>query len=307
MEKEMVDHPDHYKGNGNFECIDVMLDVYGAEATKNFCLLNAFKYLYRCNKKGKKNEDIKKAIWYLNEYNKISDNDSKKLLNNLKDLVIDDYIDFVKENKNILSTDDNSIANKNIKNILPTGLGCSDISIDNDIYKSIYKGLKEEIIKETYDKISIASAGRFCNIKLSLIHKLSNSSNLPNEISCTGYPCYFTLDKNGLNVNFICYLNLNDDKFTYVEASNLVWKATVYNNENKYTVDRVTIPTYEQITSKCSMINLKRDYWITTTDRSPSSNIFYVDKFGSIRQSNDKIDLAVKKSVIPFISLHVEF
>ena len=70
MEKEMVNHPDHYQGNG-LECIDVMLAVFGKEATQNFCLLNAFKYLYRCNKKGKKNEDINKAIWYLNKYNDI--------------------------------------------------------------------------------------------------------------------------------------------------------------------------------------------------------------------------------------------
>lgn len=71
MEKEMVNHPDHYQGGNGLECIDVMLSVFGKEATQNFCLLNAFKYLYRCNKKGKKNEDINKAIWYLNKYNNI--------------------------------------------------------------------------------------------------------------------------------------------------------------------------------------------------------------------------------------------
>ena len=65
-EKEYVNHPDHY--NNKYECIDVMEDVFGQEATFNFCLLNAFKYLYRCLRKhNSPTEDIKKAIWYLNK------------------------------------------------------------------------------------------------------------------------------------------------------------------------------------------------------------------------------------------------
>ena len=65
-EKEYVNHPYHY--NNKYECIDVMEDVFGQEATFNFCLLNAFKYLYRCLRKhNSPTEDIKKAIWYLNK------------------------------------------------------------------------------------------------------------------------------------------------------------------------------------------------------------------------------------------------
>lgn len=67
VEESAVKHPEHYK-TGKFECIDVMVDVYGAEATKDFCLLNAFKYLWRCKHKGKEKEDIKKAIFYLEKY-----------------------------------------------------------------------------------------------------------------------------------------------------------------------------------------------------------------------------------------------
>ena len=48
--KSMVDHPDHYQAEG-FECIDVMLAVFGVSAVKSFCLLNVFKYLYRSEKK----------------------------------------------------------------------------------------------------------------------------------------------------------------------------------------------------------------------------------------------------------------
>lgn len=66
-----VNHPAHYE-TGRFECIDVMLETQGAEAVKGFCLCNAFKYLYRHNNKNG-DEDIKKAIWYLNKYLELSE------------------------------------------------------------------------------------------------------------------------------------------------------------------------------------------------------------------------------------------
>ena len=61
-----INHPDRYAG-GKFECIDVMLDVFGADAVKHFCILNAFKYIWRAEKKNGV-EDIKKAVWYLNKF-----------------------------------------------------------------------------------------------------------------------------------------------------------------------------------------------------------------------------------------------
>lgn len=66
----MVDHPSHYKGS-KFECIDVMLDTFGKEELKSFCKLNAFKYLYRANKKNGM-EDMKKAEWYIKKYNELT-------------------------------------------------------------------------------------------------------------------------------------------------------------------------------------------------------------------------------------------
>lgn len=60
-----VNHPSHY--TGRYECIDVMQDVFGDEATDNFCLCNAFKYIWRARKKNGL-EDVKKAVWYLNKY-----------------------------------------------------------------------------------------------------------------------------------------------------------------------------------------------------------------------------------------------
>ena len=61
-----VNHPAHYE-SGQFECIDVMLETQGAEAVKNFCICNAFKYLYRHRRKNGA-EDIAKAKWYLDKY-----------------------------------------------------------------------------------------------------------------------------------------------------------------------------------------------------------------------------------------------
>ena len=67
-----VNHPKHYK-KGDFECIDVMKAVFGVEATQHFCVLNAFKYIYRSDHKGKKREDLQKAAWYLNEFHKMEE------------------------------------------------------------------------------------------------------------------------------------------------------------------------------------------------------------------------------------------
>nr|DAQ80847.1 MAG TPA: nucelotide kinase [Caudoviricetes sp.] len=61
---DLVNRPAHYT-SGGIECIDAMQAAFGAEAVKDFCLCNAFKYLWRHrNKNGV--EDLKKARWYLN-------------------------------------------------------------------------------------------------------------------------------------------------------------------------------------------------------------------------------------------------
>ncbi len=61
-----VNHPSHYR-TGQYECIDVMIETQGVEATMNFCMCNAFKYLYRHNSKNGL-EDVRKADWYLCKY-----------------------------------------------------------------------------------------------------------------------------------------------------------------------------------------------------------------------------------------------
>lgn len=64
--RDNVNHPSHYE-TGKFECIEVMQEVFGINAVRDFCKSNAFKYIYRMDRKNG-TEDVKKAIWYLNKY-----------------------------------------------------------------------------------------------------------------------------------------------------------------------------------------------------------------------------------------------
>jgi len=66
-ETEMVDHPDHYN-SGKIEVIEYIEDLGLAE---DFCAGNAIKYISRYKYKGKPEEDIKKAIWYLEHLLKV--------------------------------------------------------------------------------------------------------------------------------------------------------------------------------------------------------------------------------------------
>jgi len=64
---DMVNHPKHYE-TGKFECIEVMQEVFGKGAVEDFCLCNAFKYLYRCTNKSDMIQDIEKARWYIDKF-----------------------------------------------------------------------------------------------------------------------------------------------------------------------------------------------------------------------------------------------
>lgn len=66
-----VNHPNHYC-RGGIECIDTMEAAFGKQTVADFCICNAFKYIFRCkNKNGL--EDVKKARWYLDKYLKLYD------------------------------------------------------------------------------------------------------------------------------------------------------------------------------------------------------------------------------------------
>lgn len=56
-----VNNPPHYMDHpSGVECIEVA-------KFHSFCIGNAIKYIWRHKEKGKKIEDLKKAIWYLNK------------------------------------------------------------------------------------------------------------------------------------------------------------------------------------------------------------------------------------------------
>lgn len=58
-------NPQHYKET-SMECIEVMQIAFGKEAVENFCMCNAFKYLWRYRSKNGL-EDLEKANWYINK------------------------------------------------------------------------------------------------------------------------------------------------------------------------------------------------------------------------------------------------
>ena len=70
---EQVNHPSHYQKNGRKECIVEMEEKYGAEMTVVFCLMNAYKYLYRAGEKDGNTamQDNLKAKWYFDYANKL--------------------------------------------------------------------------------------------------------------------------------------------------------------------------------------------------------------------------------------------
>jgi hypothetical protein len=61
-----VNSPSHYN-TGSIECIEAMEATLTPEEFKGYLRGAAFKYVWRCNYKGKTKQDIDKAIWYLNK------------------------------------------------------------------------------------------------------------------------------------------------------------------------------------------------------------------------------------------------
>ena len=59
-------NPAHYRQE-KIQCIDAMRYIFGDISVANFCVCNAFKYLWRCKYKNNYNEDLSKALWYLNK------------------------------------------------------------------------------------------------------------------------------------------------------------------------------------------------------------------------------------------------
>ena len=66
MSKEMVKRPSH---DSDFpeEAIEMMVDIFGKEATRQWCVMTAFKYRMRMGLKDDINQDLAKEQWYLNK------------------------------------------------------------------------------------------------------------------------------------------------------------------------------------------------------------------------------------------------
>lgn len=60
-----VEKPLHYTA-GHIECIDAIKAATTQEEFEGFLRGNVLKYLWRCNLKSNKTEDLNKARWYLN-------------------------------------------------------------------------------------------------------------------------------------------------------------------------------------------------------------------------------------------------
>lgn len=94
---DMVNHPTHYEGHSSIECIDNMCLIFGATATYNYCLINAYKYMSRYKFKNGM-EDLQKARWYLDHaislqhgYDLIVDNEQFETLCSLCERYMIDY------------------------------------------------------------------------------------------------------------------------------------------------------------------------------------------------------------------------
>ena len=64
MDKKTIDRPPHYT-QGEVECIDAMVSAFGEDAVKDYCRLNAFKYVWRVKHKDSVEYNTRKAIWFL--------------------------------------------------------------------------------------------------------------------------------------------------------------------------------------------------------------------------------------------------
>ena len=66
-----INHPKHYN-QYPVEVIDMMIRIWGEEATRTFCILNAFKYRMRVGHKDDTQSDLAKEKWYLDKAKELS-------------------------------------------------------------------------------------------------------------------------------------------------------------------------------------------------------------------------------------------
>ena len=72
IQKDVVNQPPHYN-TGKIECIDAIEQSMDEKEYAGYLKGNVLKYLWRYNYKGKPTEDLKKAAWYLDRLNEITE------------------------------------------------------------------------------------------------------------------------------------------------------------------------------------------------------------------------------------------
>lgn len=162
-EFDNVNRPSHYC-TGKYECIDVMIEVFGVEAVKNFCLCNSFKYNYRSGRKNGK-EDLEKARWYINKYLELcNDSTDEKATDKLNGLKADTII-FDESLPKFDIGDFTYVSDKNDEHYKETGkvigYGHTDMSNDieycvkfNDSSDKFYKQNQITFLPDEEEKVS---------------------------------------------------------------------------------------------------------------------------------------------------------
>lgn len=84
-EKDNI-NPDHYKNSTSLECIEAMLLIFGKEAVVNFCVCNAWKYIWRWKHKNGY-EDLEKARWYIVKAVELDPTNCSSLLERMIDYI----------------------------------------------------------------------------------------------------------------------------------------------------------------------------------------------------------------------------
>ncbi len=72
MNEELVNHPKHYLGTDNFECLD-LLNLIFTNDMPAFYVMNAFKYTWRAGRKANNDKatDYAKARFYMGKYHEL--------------------------------------------------------------------------------------------------------------------------------------------------------------------------------------------------------------------------------------------
>ena len=63
--------PAHYT-QGPVHCIDAMVSAFGKHAVRTYCIINSFKYIWRCTTHpAGVTQNLQKAIWFCQKANEL--------------------------------------------------------------------------------------------------------------------------------------------------------------------------------------------------------------------------------------------